>query len=65
MCSKARGVEDVVIPSISIDIPRRYPYRAMAFFDLTAEAAHPINAAQADWFGGRTIVVHGESALIT
>jgi hypothetical protein len=57
---KARGVEDVVVPPIVL---RSYPYRAIAFFDLTGDPASYINAAQADWYGVRTIVTGGDWKL--
>jgi hypothetical protein len=57
---KARGVEDVVVPPIVL---RGYPYRAIAFFDMTADPASYISVSQADWFGVRTIVVGGEAKL--
>lgn len=62
---KARGVEDVVVPPISIEIRRGYRYRAISFFDLTTEPSHPINLSQADWYGVRTIATGGEGTHIT
>lgn len=62
---KAEGVEDVVVPSISIVMRRGYPYRAIAFTDLTTDPGHFINAGQASWYGVRTIVPGGEPNIIT
>ena len=62
---KTRGVEDVVVPPITIVIRRGYPYRALAFFDLTADPAQPVNMLQADWYGARTLVAGGEAQVIT
>ena len=57
---KARGVADVVVPPIVL---RDYPYRAIAFNELTTDPAHWINASQADWYGVHTIVVGGAAEL--
>ena len=57
---KARGVQDVIVPPI---ILRGYPYRAIAFFDMTADRASYISVSEADWYGVRTMVVGGDAKL--